>query len=146
MNMSYGKDGMDLTEGFEQCRLMPYRDSKGVPTDGWGNTHRVVMGVAITQEKADSDLLANVQDCVDCVNDNVTVPLSQDEFDALVDFCFNCGCGAFKGSTLLRVLNTGDYQGAEEQIAVWNKCAGVVLQGLINRRTAEQALFTKGMT
>ena len=147
MNMQYGKNGLDLTKGFEKCRLMPYRDGAGIATDGWGNTHHVVMGLAITQEKADADLLANVQDAVDCVNDNVNVDLTQNQFDALVDFTFNAGCGAFKSSTLLRLLNTGDYAGAEAQIAVWNKIRvnGVLVasKGLDNRRDAEQELFTR---
>ena len=147
MNMQYGKNGLELTKGFEKCCLMPYRDGAGVPTDGWGNTHRVVMGLAITQEKADADLLANVQDAVDCVNDRVTVDLTQNQFDALVDFTFNAGCGAFKSSTLLRLLNTGDYAGAMAQMDVWNKIRVhnvlIASKGLDNRRDAEQALFTK---
>ena len=98
MNMNYGKNGLDLTKGFEKCRLLPYKDGGGVWTNGWGNTHRVTPGVAITQDQADKDLLANVQDAVDCVNDSVSVKLTQDQFDALVDFTFNAGCGAFKGS------------------------------------------------
>lgn len=147
MNMQYGKNGLDLTKGFEKCRLIPYRDGAGVATDGWGNTHRVVMGMAITQEKADADLLANVQDAVDSVNDHVTVDLTQNQFDALVDFTFNAGCGAFEKSTLLRLLNKGDYAGAEAQMDQWNKIRvnGVLVasKGLDNRRDAEQALFTK---
>ena len=145
MNMSYGKNGLELTKGFEKCRLMPYKDGGGVWTNGWGNTHRVTPGAAITQEQADKDLLANVQDAVDCVNDSVRVKLTQDQFDALVDFAFNAGCGAFKGSTLLRKLNAGDFVGADAQFAVWNKIRvnGVLTasKGLDNRRIAEDALF-----
>lgn len=141
MNMSYGKDGMALTESFEKCRLTSYQDSGGVWTNGWGNTHRVTPGTTISQDQADSDLLANVQDAVDCVNDNVTVALAQNQFDALVDFVFNVGCGAFKGSTLLKKLNTGDFTGADAQIALWDKVKGVVCPGLDNRRHADQVLF-----
>ena len=145
LNMHYGKNGLDLTKGFEKCRLVPYKDGGGVWTNGWGNTHRVTPGVAITQEQADKDLLANVQDAVDCVNDSVRVKLTQDQFDALVDFTFNAGCGAFKGSTLLRKLNAGDFVGADAQFAAWNKIRvnGVLTasKGLDNRRTAEDALF-----
>lgn len=141
MNMNYGKNGMALTESFEKCRLTPYRDSGGVWTNGWGNTHHVDPNITITQEQADRDLLANVQDTVDCVNDNVNVALTQDQFDALVDFTFNVGCGAFKSSTLLRKLNAGDFQGADDQFAVWNKIKGVPSKGLDHRRAAEDALF-----
>ena len=146
MNMTYGKNGLELTKSFEKCRLIPYQDSGGVWTNGWGNTHRVTPGVTITQAKADDELVANVQDAVDCVNDNVNVDLNQDQFDALVDFVFNIGCGAFKGSTLLRKLNAGDYQGAEAQFAVWNKIKGVTSRGLDNRRAGEIDLFNGAQT
>lgn len=141
MNMTYGKNGMALTESFEKCRLVPYKDGGGVWTNGWGNTHHVTPTITITQDQADRDLLANVQDAVDCVNDNATVALTQDQFDALVDFVFNVGCGAFKSSTLLRKLNAGDFAGADDQFAVWNKIKGVLSKGLDNRRAAEDALF-----
>lgn len=144
MNMTYGKNGMALTKSFEKCRLVPYRDGGGVWTNGWGNTHRVTPGVAVTQDEADSDLLANAQDAVDCVNDNVTVDLTQDQFDALVDFVFNVGGGAFKCSTLLRKLNAGDFSGADDQFAVWNRIKGVPSKGLDNRRAAEDLLFDEG--
>lgn len=141
MNMTYGKNGLGLTKSFEKCRLMPYQDSGGVWTNGWGNTHRVMSGVAITQAKADDDLVANVQDAVDCVNDNVTVKMTQDQFDATVDFVFNIGCGAFRRSTFLRKLNAGDLHGADDQFSVWNKIKGVPSRGLDNRRAAEDQLF-----
>ena len=145
MNMTYSQDGMALTESFEKCRLMPYLDSAGVLTNGWGNTHHVTPGLAITQEKADADLLANVQDAVDCVNDNVTVDLTQHQFDALVDFTFNAGIGAFKSSTLLKKLNAGDYAGARDEMDKWDKVRVngqlVPCRGLDNRRDGEQALF-----
>lgn len=143
MNMSYGKNGMDLTKGFEKCRLTAYRDSGGVLTIGWGSTHHVTEGMTCTQAQADLDLLANVADAVDCVNDSVRVPLTQNQFDALVDFTFNVGCGAFKSSTLLRMLNAGDLQGAHDQLDRWVMDNGKRVQGLQNRRDAEQALFKK---
>lgn len=143
MNMSYSKDGMTLTEGFECCRLLPYLDIAGVPTDGWGNTHKVIMCVRITQEKADADLLANVQDAVDAVNDHVTVELTQHQFDALVDWTFNCGIGAMKSSTLLKKLNAGDLEGAHDELVRWCKANGVTVAGLLRRRKAEQDLFDK---
>lgn len=142
MNMTYSKDGMNLTKDFEKCRLMPYLDGGGVPTDGWGNTHKVVMGIPISQEKADADLLANVQDAVDAVNDYVTVPLKQAQFDALVDLTFNIGVGAFKRSTLLKLLNAGDYEGAHKQFDRWNMDNGKVIKGLQRRRDAEQSLWS----
>ena len=141
MNMAYSKNGLSLTKDFEQCRLLPYLDGGGVWTNGWGNTHHVLPGIAITQEKADADLLANVQDAVDAVNDYVTVPLKQSQFDALVDLTFNIGAGAFKRSTLLKMLNAGDYEGAHKQFDRWNMDNGKIINGLQRRRDAEQSLW-----
>lgn len=142
MNMQYSKDGLHLTQGFEKCALLPYWDAQGkVWTNGWGNTHGVVPGQPITQFKADADLLVNVQSAVDTVNRLVKVPLTQHQFDALVDFCFNAGNTAFAGSTLLRMLNAGDYDGASKQFARWDVAGGVHLLGLQRRRAGELQLW-----
>ena len=143
MSRTYGPRGLALTKAFESCRLVPYKDGGGVWTDGWGNTHRVVPGITISQDKADTDLGMNVVDAVDTVNDYATVALTQNQFDALVDFTFNCGAGAFKTSTLLRKLNAGDYDGACAELTRWNKDNGQVVAGLSRRRAAEQELFNR---
>lgn len=85
--------------------------------------------------------MADMQRAVDCVYSAVKVPLNQNQFDALCDFTYNVGCGAFEGSTLLLRLNAGDYTGSAAQFAFWDKAAGRVVQGLENRRAAEAALF-----
>ena len=77
------------------------------------------------------------------VNDLVKVPLTQNQFDALVSLTYNIGTGAFEKSTLLKKLNTGDYQGAADQFTVWNKGGGKVLQGLVNRRAKEKEVFLR---
>ena len=141
MNMKYSSDGLSLTQDFEKCRLTPYRDGGGVWTNGWGNTRNVDPRITITQDQADRDLEANVQDAVDAVNDHVEVELTQHQFDALVDFTFNVGTTAFRTSTLLKKLNAGDLQGANAQLDRWNQDNGKVVQGLIRRRDAEQELF-----
>ncbi len=139
--MEYSLDGLHLTESFESCRLMPYLDSKGVLTNGWGNTHGVVPGQAITQAKADADLMANVQNAVNAVNRLVNVELTQHMFDALVDFTFNAGEGNFASSTMLRLLNAGDYDGAHDEFKRWDMCGGAHLAGLARRREAEAEEF-----
>lgn len=140
--MEYSKDGMALTEGFEKCVLIPYQDIKGIWTAGWGHVGPEVMpGIPWTQSQADQQLLIDVQHASDTVNDVVTVPLTQPEFDALVDFAFNCGCNAFKGSTMLKLLNSGDYAGAAAQLDLWDHASGQVVAGLLRRRQAETALF-----
>ncbi len=141
-SMIYSKSGLALTEQFESCRLTAYPDIKGVLTIGWGHTGTDVRpGLVITQEQADALLLQDVQNAVNHLNHLVTVPLTQPEFDALVDFCFNAGCGAFAGSTLLRLLNSGDYAGAAKQLELWDHAGGKVVAGLLRRRQAEAAEF-----
>ena len=77
------------------------------------------------------------------VNSAVTVPINQNQFDALVSLAYNIGTGAFKESTLLKKLNLGDYKAAAAQFAVWNRGGGKVMQGLVNRRAVERKLFEK---
>ena len=139
--MEYSKNGLSLTEQFESCRLTAYPDSKGVPTIGWGHTAGVYPGQTITQEQADDFLMADVQNAVAHVNNLVHIQLTQNEFDALVDFAFNCGCGAFASSTMLRLLNAGNITGAAYEFQRWDKADGTVVAGLLRRRIAESTEF-----
>ena len=75
------------------------------------------------------------------VNDMVEVNLEQNQFDSLVSWVFNLGPSNLKNSTLLKVLNTKDYQAVPAQIRRWNKANGKVLEGLERRRLAESLLF-----
>ena len=141
MPMTYSQDGLHLTEQFEGCKLEAYLDSVGVPTIGYGHTHGVTLGMTCTQEQAEEWLLEDVQAAVNAVNSMVRVPLTQQEFDALVDFTFNLGSGSLQHSTLLRLLNSGDYQGAAGEFEKWDKAGGKVLAGLLRRRQAEEEMF-----
>ncbi|WP_198420734.1 lysozyme [Massilia atriviolacea] len=140
--MQYSATGLSLTEQCEGCRLSAYQDSAGVWTNGYGNTHGVVPGSTITQQQADADLKANIQNSVNDVNRLVTVQLTPGEFDALVDFDFNLGRGNLASSTLLSRLNAGDFAGAAAQFDRWDRSKGTVLAGLLRRRQAETAEFT----
>lgn len=139
--MQYSDDGLSITEQFEGCKLTAYKDSGGVWTNGYGNTHGVIPGSTITQEQAIADLRANIQTAVNAVNRLVTVQLSQNQFDACCDLVFNIGEGNFKSSTLLKLLNAGDFQNAALEFEKWDKCNGQVLDGLLNRRQAEEKEF-----
>jgi lysozyme len=75
------------------------------------------------------------------VNNAVTVPLSQNQFDALVSLAYNIGTNAFSGSTLVKKLNSNDFRGAADQFDVWVNAGGKRMQGLVNRRGKEKALF-----
>ena len=142
MNMSYSKQGLALTEQFESCRLTAYQDIKGIWTIGWGHTGpEVVEGLTITQNQADSQLVMDLQHAENMVNTCVTVDLSQDQYDALVDFAFNLGCNAEKGSTLLKLVNAGDFAGAAAQFELWDHASGKVVAGLLRRRIAEEQEF-----
>lgn len=144
-NLTYSKNGLALTEQFEGCRLTAYQDQTGVWTIGYGHTGTGVhAGLTITQDQAEALLVSDVAASATYVNGAVLVVLNQDEFDALVDFVFNLGRGAFAGSTLLKDLNAGDFTGAANQFDRWDQAGGQVVAGLLRRRQAETALFLKG--
>jgi len=144
-NLTYSTNGLALTEQFEGCRLTAYQDQVGVWTIGYGHTGSdVAPGLTITQAQAQALLLQDVNGAVDCVNNSVQVKLTQGEFDALVDFVFNVGAGAFKNSRMLRALNAGDFAGAASQFVLWDHAGGVAVPGLLRRRQAEAVLFSSG--
>jgi lysozyme len=129
---------------FEGLRLTAYQDSVGVWTIGWGHTGPDVRpGLTITRAQAESLLRQDLGRFERGVAGLVKVPLSSNQFSALVSFSFNVGLGALGSSTLLRVLNQGNYTGAADQFSVWNKAGGKTLEGLVRRRAAERALFLK---
>ncbi len=103
----------------------------------WAHRRRRQPGLTITQEQASALLLQDVASAVAAVNRLVTVPLTQNQFDALVDFTFNSGQGNLASSTLLRELNAGNTAGAAAQFLVWVYAGGVKLPGLVKRRQAE---------
>lgn len=134
-------------EGF---RPTQYLDQAGLPTIGYG--HLIKPGESfgtLTQADALALLSQDVKTAEDAVNAAVTVELSQSMFDALVSFVFNVGVGAFRTSTLLKKLNAGDFLGARDQFALWNKVTidGVkqISAGLSSRRQAEADMFSGGI-
>jgi GH24 family phage-related lysozyme (muramidase) len=136
------QDGVNLIKSFEGLELTAYRDPVGVLTIGYGTTKGVSPGMRITQSQAEAFLKQDLAQFERAVNEDVKVKLTGDQFDALVSFTYNVGEGALASSTLLRLLNQGDYQGAADQFARWNKGdGGVELAGLTRRRKAEKALF-----
>jgi lysozyme len=112
-----------------------------IPTIGWGCTDGVQMGMVWTREEAEAALRRELEKFEAGVLRLTTVPLNQNEFDALCLLTYNIGLGNFKSSTLLKKLNKGDRKGAAKQFLVWNKAGGIVLAGLVSRRSREMALF-----
>ena len=143
---TYSNNGLALTQHFEGLRLKAYQDSVGVWTIGYGHTHGVTSGMTCTPEEASNSLMEDVQGAVYAVNRMVTVPLNQNQFDALVDFVFNLGSGSLSSSTLLKLLNQGKYTEAAEQFPLWDHAGGVVVNGLKIRRIAEMNLFNGNTT
>lgn len=135
-----------ITQTFEGYSLIRYQDEGGVWTIGRG--HLWLEGEPLTCTAAEVELwfASDIAKCAHAVNDLVSVELLQDQFNALCDFVFNLGVGALENSTLLKLLNTGDFQAASDQFVAWDhiRIDGQlrISEGLLRRRTAETTLFT----
>ena len=128
--------GLKQLEDREGKRNKAYPDSKGVVTIGVGHTGpHVYMGLAWTDQQIDDAFAADLVWAEKAVN-KVKVPLTQNQFDALVSFVFNIGDTAFLRSTLLRMLNKGDYEGAIKQFDRWH-----IPPEIIGRRNSEKEQF-----
>jgi lysozyme len=142
---TYSDAGMAMTKGFEGLRLKAYQDVAGVWTIGYGHVGpEACAGKTITEAEADTLLRNDLSEAVACVNRAVKVAISQEHFDALVDFCFNAGRGSFLGSTLLKKVNAEDFAGATAQFGLWVHAGGEVVAGLVRRRKAEAEMFAAG--
>ena len=140
--MKLGERGTEILKYFEGCKLTAYQDSVGVWTIGYGHTKGVYDGMTITQDQAEQMLLSELEEYEVYIKDMVTVPLTQNQFDALVVWVYNLGPTNFRNSTLLKELNAGNYNAAGQEITRWNKAGGKVLAGLVKRREAEAQLFS----
>ena len=145
--MKTGKKGIDLIKEFEGFRAEPYRDAVGIPTIGYGNTYyedgRAVKltDPPITQARGEELLKSVLVRYESAVNRYVQVPISQNQFDALVSFAYNVGNENLRKSTLMKLLNEKKYGQAADQFPRWNRAGGNVLAGLTRRRARERELF-----
>ena len=159
--------GLDLIKSFEgledgdptTVNLDPYLDPIGIWTIGWGhaiwvgndflrgaknkNRAAALYPNGITRPQAEALLRADLLDACRDIQAMVSRPVTDNQFAALVSFAYNCGPANLKKSTLLRLVNTGDMQGADAEFVKWNKAGGRELPGLTRRRAAEAALFLK---
>jgi lysozyme len=142
--MQLSAEGLDLIKKSEGFRDRVYLDVAGFPTIGYGHLIKPHESFpkAITEPQASAILSSDVQNAEESVARLVKVALTQGQFDALVDFCFNLGAGRLAGSTLLRELNVGDYQAAARQFLAWDHAGSVIVAGLEARREAELKLWT----
>jgi GH24 family phage-related lysozyme (muramidase) len=145
--------GRALVVNEEKMVAKPYLDVTGNLTIGAGHL--------VTQEEKDTGqliisapykdglplpvldlLLSNdLSGVEDAINHGVTVPLNQNQFDALADLIFNIGVTAFKNSTLLKLLNQGHYTSVPEQLRRWTFSKGIKIAALVNRRENEIKLW-----
>lgn len=141
--MRLSAQGLDLIKRSEGFRASVYNDPAGVPTIGYG--HKIRPGEAfaptITDTQATAILLEDVSGAEEAVTRLVKVPLTQGQFDALVDFTYNLGMGRLAQSTLLRELNAGNFAAAADEFLKWDHISGHESAGLKARRQAERDLF-----
>ena len=139
-----------LIKQFEGFRAQPYLCPAGKATVGYGSTFYAdgqpvtLADPSITQADAVSLLQGTLGQYEDAVSQGISQPMTQGQFDAFVDFAYNCGSGNFLSSTMRKKFNAGDTLGASLEFARWNKANGVVLPGLVRRREAERVLFVDG--
>lgn len=148
--LSTSKIGLEFIAHWEGCILQPYKDVAGLRTIGVG--HLIVPGenypdgVSITTEQAYELLSKDVAKCENSIKKNIGVQLTQDQFDALVSFGFNCGTGVYSTSGACKTLNSGNYDQVPAKLLDWSKAVIngqlTVVKGLYDRRNAEGILFS----
>ena len=142
MTMQISESGKGFIRRHEGLRLRAYKDGGGVWTIGYGHTgNDVHPDSEWSVGQCDVAFEKDVQWAVHGVNSSVLVDLTQNQFDALVSFVYNLGGGAFNNSTLLGMLNAGDYEGAADQFPRWCHDNHKVVAGLLARRADEKRLF-----
>lgn len=143
--MSAESRALALIKQFEGCKLHAYPDpgTGGEPyTCGWGSTGPDIHpGTVWTQDQADNRLLLDVTRFARGVRKLLVRPVTDGQLAACISLAYNIGLRAFGGSTLLRLLNAGDYAGASLQFPRWSRAGGRVMPGLVRRRAAERACF-----
>ena len=151
--MKLSENGFKIIKNFEGLRLDAYRDVAGVWTIGYGSTRYHDGKLVKPGDKlagiiqADALFSNTLGQYENAVNRSVKVPLTQNQFDALVSFTYNEGAGALHGSSLLLLLNDKDYEGAACHFMLWDKITDpktgkkVVCDTLVQRRKEESQLF-----
>ncbi|MEI8033519.1 MAG: lysozyme [Chlorobiaceae bacterium] len=140
---------LNLIKECEGFRSAPYRCPAGVPTIGYGSTRYAdgrpvkLTDPPITEEVAREIMTATLVQYEAAVNRYATVPLNQNQFDALVDFAYNAGAQNLRTSTLLKLLNQSKFEEAAAEFGKWVYGGGKKLGGLVKRREMERHLFSQ---
>ena len=159
--------GCVLLRALEGVQAMLYVDSAGLGTIGVGHrltqseltSGKIAIVNVITAQpeiiryreglkhgQIEALFVADLEPVEACINTHVSVPLNQHQYDSLCCLVFNIGCGAFMGSTLLKVLNQGRYADVPIHMARWVYSRGYVISGLAKRRQREIALWNAAST
>jgi len=138
--MAITESTLKLVVGLEGKRNKAYQDTRGLWTIGVGHLikpdEQHLIKTVLTDEEVNNLLRHDLSWCDEAVTSSVKVPLNQNQYDALYSLCFNIGANGFKNSTIVRMLNLGDYKSAAEHFMDW-----VHPSVLIPRRQKEKALF-----
>lgn len=133
---------VDFIKQYEGLRLSAYYDSVGVLTIGYGHTGRDVhINEVITLEEANNLLTQDITLFWNSISRNCKVELTEYQQSALTSFAFNLGMTNLLSSTLWKLLNEEDYDGASKQFTRWVYAGGKILPGLVKRRAAEKNMF-----
>ena len=145
--MKTSQAGIDLIKHFEGFRKEAYLCPGGVWTIGYGHTRGVRGGDVITERQAEDFLRKDLEEAEFIVEDLISEPLLQNQFDALVSLVYNIGSGNFHDSTIRRLINAKctEVRKLEHAWKMWKKSQGVTLSGLIRRREAEFNLYKKDL-
>ena len=136
--------GTVFIQSLEGTKNVAYLDSVGVPTICTGSTRAVRIGQVASDAECAARLKEDTSSAGAALKRGVTVPVTQEQYDALLSLVFNIGEGAFMRSTLLVRLNAGRCTEAADQFLRWDYAGGQRLRGLSKRRQAERNLFLKG--
>jgi lysozyme len=139
--MKTGNKGIALIKSKESLKLQAYKCPAGIWTIGWGHTGNVCPGDKITYEVAESLLRSDIGKAEPAIN-ALNVDLTQNQYDALVSFVFNCGVGNFASSTLRKkVLKDPNDKTIRDEFNKWVHAKDKVLEGLVTRRKEEADLY-----
>lgn len=155
--MTVGNNCVLMVAHFEQFVSKPYLCPAKVPTIGYGSTfypngQKVTLHDAPVSEKVARDLMMwELTNTATSINAVLKVAVTQAQYDSLVSFAYNVGTGAFRKSTLLRIINGGELKkdGWKRTITAefgkWINANGRKLPGLVSRRSTEAFLFCEGV-
>lgn len=140
--MEISDNGITFICDFEGFSAIPYDDTAGFSSIGYGHKIRPEESfTSITEDQAKDIMRNDLTVPQSTINNCVTIHLTQNQFDALTSFTYNLGSGTLLRSTLLEKLNAGNTQGAADEFLKWTHAGGIISNGLVRRRTAERDLF-----